>query len=67
MDDPKRPSLLALVISTLAAAFGVQSKSKLEQDFKSSSIVPYVIAGLVFTGCFIAIVAVVVQLVIANS
>ena len=60
-----RPRLWHVLVSAFAAAFGVQSKNNLERDFNSNSIWPFIIAGLIFTLVFIAVVATVVKLVLA--
>lgn len=66
-DKPQKPSFLHIALSTLAAAFGVQSNKNRERDFKGGSIVPYVVAGIIFTVVFITAVVVVVRLVLANA
>ncbi len=43
-----------IVLSAMAAAFGVQSQKNLEADDRSRSILPYVIAGVVLTALFVA-------------
>ena len=48
-----KSSMLKLILSALAAAFGVQSRANLEHDFKQQSIVPFIITGLVLTGLLI--------------
>ncbi len=37
----------------MAAAFGVQSKRNLEQDFQQSSPLPFIAAGVIFTVLFV--------------
>jgi len=55
-----------IILSTLAAAFGVQSKKNLERDEESSqSILPYVLAGIIFTVLFIATLVTVVKIVLS--
>lgn len=49
----KKPSLIHLIVSVLAAAIGVQKKKNLEEDFASSSPMPFIIAGVVFTAAFV--------------
>jgi len=51
--DPKRPSLLQVLLSTLAAFIGVQSDKNRQKDFQQSSIVPFMITGIVLAGLFI--------------
>ena len=54
-----------MIGSVIAAAFGVQSTSNRERDFTGSSAKPYIIAGVVFTIIFIAIILAVVKLVLS--
>lgn len=67
MTEPRGPGWMSIVLSTIAAAFGVQSKRNLEKDFNSSSILPFVIAGLVFTAGFVGVVVMVVMLVVPEA
>ncbi len=57
---------VAIVLSTLAAAFGVQNRNNLERDFSSDSPWPYIIAGIVFTLVLVLILAAIVALVLSN-
>ncbi|MDC8832114.1 DUF2970 domain-containing protein [Alteromonas gilva] len=43
-----KPGLLRIVQSVIASAFGVQSHKNYQQDFTQSSVVPYVVVGVVF-------------------
>lgn len=56
-----------VVLSTMAAAFGVQSRKNLEEDNKSQSILPYVVAGIVFTAVFITVLVTAVKLVLSQT
>lgn len=56
-----KPSFAALVLSTLAAAFGVQSNKNRERDFQHSSIVPFVVAGVLFTALFVLTLVLIVS------
>ena len=56
-----KPALLQVVKSVLAAAVGIQSDAKREQDFKSGSIGIYVAVGLVATVLFIGVIVLVVS------
>lgn len=60
----KAPGLGQIVLSVLAAAIGVQTNKNREQDFQSSSIVPYIIAGIIFTALFLFSLIFIVSLVI---
>ncbi len=54
MADSPKPGFWAVVTSTLAAAFGVQSRRAQERDFQHGNIWSYIIAGVAFTLLFIA-------------
>ena len=58
------PSIWQLVISVFGAAFGVQTEATRQRDFNSSSPLPYIIAGLVFTVLFVLTIMGVVSLVL---
>ncbi len=60
-------SFLQIVLTTIAAAFGVQSSKNHERDFKQRSIVPYVVAGVVFTVVFVLAVAFAVKMVLNSA
>jgi len=60
-DEPKRMSLLQVAQSVLAAFFGVQSNRNRERDFKQGSAKTFIIAGLLGTVVFIAVIAMVVK------
>ncbi|UZJ45681.1 DUF2970 domain-containing protein [Marinimicrobium sp. C6131] len=66
-DPNKKPSLFQVIISTLAAAFGVQSSKNRERDFKHGSIAAYIISGVLFTAIFILIIVFVVRLVLSQA
>ncbi|WP_226661113.1 DUF2970 domain-containing protein [Microbulbifer aggregans] len=63
--DPK-PSFGQVVLSTLAAAIGVQSDKNRQRDFKGGSIKSYVAAGVIFTTVFVLILVFVVKTVLSN-
>lgn len=65
--ESQKNKLPSLVLSILAAAIGVQSNKNREKDFANSSIWPYVIGGVVFTVCFIAVLLIAVKTMIANA
>jgi predicted cobalt transporter CbtA len=66
-DEPKPMSLLQVAQSVLAALFGVQSNRNRERDFKQGSAKTFIIAGLVGTVLFIAVVATVVKVVLGMA
>lgn len=53
-----------VVLSAMAAAFGVQSQKNLENDERSRSIVPYVIAGVILTALFVVSLVTAVNLIL---
>ncbi len=53
--------------SILAGAIGVQSDKRREEDFSSHSPWPYIIAGILFTACFVVGLIVIVNLVLASQ
>ena len=63
-NQPAKPSLLQIVGSVLAAAFGVQSDANRQRDFTQGSAKTYIIAGLIFTILFIMALVGVVKLVV---
>ncbi len=66
-NDKKKPSFISVIISTLAAAIGVQSNKNRERDFKHGSIKTYIVAGIIFTALFVFAVAMLVKVVLQNS
>lgn len=66
MTESKKPSFAGLVVSACAAAFGVQSRKNLDRDFTQSSVLPFIVAGIIFTVVFIGAVVLVVKLVLTD-
>lgn len=64
---PGKPNVFQIILSTLAAAFGVQSSKNRERDFTSGSVTTYIIAGVIFTAVFVFGVIFIVRLVLANA
>lgn len=64
MQEKPSPSMWHFVKTTLAAAVGVQSQKNLETDFSQKSIVPFIIAGVVFTAIFLLSLIAIVSLVV---
>lgn len=61
-----RPGFFQVVLSTVAAAFGVQSDKNRQRDFKGGSFTTFIIAGISFTLVFVLAVVLVVRLVLSN-
>ncbi len=66
-EESDKPTFWSIVLSTFAAAFGVQNRKNLEKDFKHGNIYTYIAAGIIFTVLFVITVAIVVKVVLANS
>lgn len=62
--DAQKPGFWSIVLSTLAAAIGVQSNKNRERDFAQGSPLPFIAAGVIFTVLFILTVVTVVNLVL---
>lgn len=60
-------SFFQLMLSAIAAAFGVQSDKNRKRDFQQKSIWPFVAAGLLFTAIFVLTLILVVKLVLGNQ
>lgn len=63
----QQPNFRAIVMSTLAAAIGIQSNKNRERDFVHGNIKVYAVAGLIFTALFISSIVLLVKLVIKNA
>jgi hypothetical protein len=61
---PGRVSFWTIVLSTLAAAIGVQSRANKERDFSHGRAGPFIVAGVIFTVLFVLVLVVVVRLVL---
>jgi len=67
MNDNNKNSWLGVVASVCAAAFGVQSKKNLDRDFNKSTVIPFIIVGLLFTVLFVLGVMAVVKMVLPET
>ena len=63
-DSIKPPSFLQVMLSVFAAAFGVQKDENYERDFASSSPLPFIVGGILFTVLFVLTIVGVVMLVL---
>jgi len=59
-----KPSFIQVIKSVFAAFIGVQSDANRQQDFSQWSLLPYIIAGIVFVLVFIGGIMLVVSLVL---
>ena len=64
---PEKISFLSVIQSTVAAAFGVQSKKNRERDFSQGKPIVFIISGLIFALVFIFSVYAVVQMVMSSA
>ena len=67
LDEKSRRKKLGIwhyVKTSLAAAVGVQSNRNRELDFSQSSIIPYVITGVIFTALFVLTLIFIVSLIV---
>ena len=64
-DNAPKPSLLQVIGSVAAAAFGVQSSANRERDFSSGSAKTFIVVGIVFTIVFILAIVSVVRLILS--
>lgn len=62
----RSPSFGQIVLSTMAAAIGVQSRKNQERDFNNGSIKAYIAAGVIFTALFVITLVLVVKTVLGN-
>lgn len=62
--DPQTPTLLQVIGSVLAAAFGVQSNKNRERDFQAGSWRIFLVVGVIGTILFVLIVYGIVKLVL---
>ncbi|MDD2767274.1 MAG: DUF2970 domain-containing protein [Methylococcus sp.] len=65
-DIPNKPNLIQVLISTLAAAFGVQSEKNRQRDFQHGSAKAYIITGVIGTVIFVLSVYGVVRLILST-
>jgi hypothetical protein len=63
----KKPSLLQVIGSVLAAFFGVQNSKNRERDFKHGNHRQFIITGIVVTAVFVLSVYALVQMVLKNA
>jgi len=63
-DNQQAPSLLQVIASVLAAAFGVQSSKNRERDFQHGNVASFVTVGIIATVLLILLIYSVVTLVL---
>jgi cobalamin biosynthesis Mg chelatase CobN len=57
----QKPKLWQVIKAVLGAMAGVQSEQQRQQDFTSSSPLPYIITGVIFTLLFVLVLLFVVS------
>jgi hypothetical protein len=65
-EQQKPPSILEVVFSVFAAAFGVQNSKNSERDFTTGNPIVFIVAGLIFTILFVMTIIGVVSLVLGD-
>ncbi len=65
--DAKRPGFFSMTQSVLAAAFGVQSEKKRQQDFQHGKPGDYIALGVIFVIAFIITLVVIVNMVLDSA
>ena len=63
-DHDKPPTAFEVMLSVMAAAFGVQNSKNRERDFSQGNPLVFIMAGLIFTVLFVLSVIGVVYLVL---
>lgn len=61
-----KPGIIQIALSTIAAAFGVQSNKNRERDFSGGNIYSYIIAGVIFTALFVGGLILLVNFLLRN-
>lgn len=62
----KKPSIIQIIGSVLAAMFGVQSSKVRNRDFSQQSPWVYIIIGIIMTALFVVVVILAVNIVLAG-
>lgn len=62
--DPKKPTLWQMMVSVMAAFFGVQSDKSRERDFTHGNPWVFIVMGLVFVIVFVLVLVGFVQLIL---
>lgn len=62
--EQKKPGILQIALSVIAAAFGVQSDANRQRDFSQANPIAFIIGGIVFTVLFVLTLVGIVMLVV---
>ena len=60
-EEHKAPNFFQVLLSVAAGAFGVQTSSNHDRDFKNGSPLPFILAGVLFTVLFVLTIVTVVS------
>lgn len=63
----KKPGLGSVILSTLAAAIGIQSSKNRERDFVKGNFKAYVASGIIFVVVFITSIVMLVKFIIHQA
>jgi predicted permease len=66
-DNVKKVSLLSLIGSLFAGAFGVQTEKNRARDFTHGKFSHFIIGGIIFAIIFVLAIYGIVQLVVSNA
>ncbi len=66
-EERRRPGLLDVLFSVLAAFLGVQSEKNRQRDFQYGRPVHYIVIGLLLTAVFVLVIWAVVQWVLHSA
>ncbi|WP_299975987.1 DUF2970 domain-containing protein [uncultured Pseudoteredinibacter sp.] len=62
-----KPGFFTLIVSTFAAAFGVQTDKNRERDFQHGNIYSFIAAGIIFTVFFVLGTVFLVKFILAGD
>jgi len=65
-EKQKSPSIVKVVFSVIAAAFGVQSSKNSERDFTTGNLLVFLAVAIIFTILFVMTIITVVNLVLGT-
>ena len=66
-NQQRSPGPLSIIQSVIAAAFGVQSEKKRQQDFQQGKPGDYILYGIIFTVIFIVTLIMVVNHIVDSA
>ncbi|EKE84512.1 hypothetical protein A10D4_05572 [Idiomarina xiamenensis 10-D-4] len=66
-DSSKKPNMLSMMFSVLAAFFGVQSEKNRVRDFSNGNPWPFIAIGVIFAVIFVLGLVAIVNIVLATA